>query len=870
MKLRAKLLSIVTPLIVAPLLVLGTVAYIKLYENAAERSLSEMTTLLDNVSNHVTSVINTAKANIDLFSNSVLLEKYLKTKDVNERYSLMQPVLLDEFAGYQKAYPQYYEIRVLLPDGYEDIRATVGNIPNVTEQEAGSEFFHQLKQTEHLYSQVYLNPDNNKYSLLLAKPVLKRKGSVDPVTAKPVLMGYLLVTMSLDLLDNYANNSRVGKTGQIFFINKTMEVVFGVSETLKKGRISSVAAEPGKDNIIFSLISGSANSEEIIYQKRQLTEDLFLLGMMPYAETHAPNDELRKLILITLLVSILAATGLMFIVLRSFVLTPIALLNKASKEVAEGKVVTSLGPYGNDEFGNLDRSFVDMSEKIERSKKELVEARQKAEHASLAKSVFLANMSHEIRTPLTSIIGFSESLLDSDQDMEDRINSINTVIRSGKHLLNIINSILDLSKIEAEKLEIEISDVKLEDIVKDVYLISSPQAQHKGLKFDVEYRLPLPAVIQTDSVRLKQILLNLCSNAIKFTDQGGVRLIVAFAADKNQLRFKVIDTGIGITSEQFCKIFIAFEQADASTTRRYGGTGLGLYLSRKLAEKIDGNISVNSAPGSGSAFTLALNTDPIAAGNMMVEIPDTTSAENAGEEKTACVQLSGRVLLAEDNTDNQKLICLYLQRSGVSCEVVDNGLQAVEKMHSSQYDLVLMDMQMPVMGGLEAIALIRQENTETPLIALTANAMNHDVEQYIKAGCNGFIAKPIEREKFNDVIAQFLQEDVNKTEEIEPLLSALLEEGPGVIDLIRMFVDRIPVLLQEVREQYDNEDWQGVAEKIHNLKGTGGNYGYMQITEVAQKVEFLLARQGYREIEAELYKMDQLCKRIQLGAEQLK
>jgi CheY-like chemotaxis protein/anti-sigma regulatory factor (Ser/Thr protein kinase) len=453
--------------------------------------------------------------------------------------------------------------------------------------------------------------------------------------------------------------------------------------------------------------------------------------------------------------------------------------------------------------------------------------------------------------------------------MAARIDSIKTIIRSGKHLLNIINSILDLSKIEADKLEVENCELKIEEVVNEVYLISRQTATEKKLNFKVEYKLPLPLFIHSDPVRLEQILLNLCSNAIKFTEQGGVILRIEYSQKTGKLCFKVIDTGIGIDAENIEKIFVAFEQADSSTTRRYGGTGLGLHLSRKLARILNADIEVSSTPASGSVFSLIINTGILSSDQMMKAVPAMISHDQEKNDSPENSYLSGCILLAEDNPDNQRLICLYLNRLGVECDVAENGKVAVEKMQNKKYSMVLMDMQMPVMGGLEAVQIIRRFNSETPIVALTANVMQHEVETYVRNGCNGFIAKPINRDRFNDTVRSFLPVAESKDEDLQPILSTLLEEGPGVISLIKLFIERMPVLLQEIHEKYEQKDWYELGAKIHNLKGTGGNYGYMDVTEVAQKIEFLLAKHGYSEIETELENLDYILKRIELGTASL-
>ena len=404
------------------------------------------------------------------------------------------------------------------------------------------------------------------------------------------------------------------------------------------------------------------------------------------------------------------------------------------------------------------RVVASANKKLLEKNNELANAYEQAEAAARSKSEFLANMSHEIRTPITAIIGFAESFLFSSQTKEKRFKAIQTIISSGKHLLDVVNDILDLSKIEANRLEVEKIEVSPLKILAEVDEFIGPQAIEQGLAFGINYIYPLPELIHTDPQRLKQIILNFCSNALKFTDNGHLHINVSYQESNSLFIVEVVDSGIGMSEEQIGKIFQPFEQADRSTSRRFGGTGLGLTLSCKMAKALGGSISVDSEPDRGSSFKLMIDAGKVDRSQYIYNSEKLSLNEETIELAPLITTfLSGKVLIAEDYEVNRQLLEIYMTELNLDVSFAENGKIAVENALAENFDLILMDIQMPIMDGIKAVKILREQGYSKPIVALTANVMKEDKEKCLAAGCNDYLAKPIDRVAFVEVLAKYLK-----------------------------------------------------------------------------------------------------------------
>jgi signal transduction histidine kinase/CheY-like chemotaxis protein/HPt (histidine-containing phosphotransfer) domain-containing protein len=478
---------------------------------------------------------------------------------------------------------------------------------------------------------------------------------------------------------------------------------------------------------------------------------------------------------------------------------------------------------------------------------EITVARDRAEAASRAKSSFLANMSHEIRTPMTAIVGYADIMLEPDQTLSDRQDCLQAVRRNAHHLLELINDILDLSKIEANKMTVERLEVNLPQLVADVSSMIRPRAAEKGLAFELEFVTPLPRTIQTDPLRLKQILMNLLGNAVKFTPRGkvGMKVRVDCSGAEARAIFEVRDSGIGMSSDQLARMFQSFSQADESTTRRFGGTGLGLAISQRLARLLGGSIAVCSEPDRGSVFRLDIGAGPSEGAPMLHDVSEMTQSIREAAEAPAPLRIGGRILVAEDGLDNQRLIAAHLRRAGAEVTIAPNGKVAVELMQRETFDLVIMDMQMPVLDGYGATSRLRSLGFTQPIIALTAHAMPEDRARCIAAGCSEYLTKPIDKDQFLQVVSRLLA-GASAAPRPQPKASAAAQPAvlgqthvsefsadPDMQALVEGYVQRLPVEVSKLKSLLGQQDMEGLHRIAHQLKGSGGGYGFGPITELA-------------------------------------
>ncbi len=504
----------------------------------------------------------------------------------------------------------------------------------------------------------------------------------------------------------------------------------------------------------------------------------------------------------------------------------------------------------------------DLEVRVAERTAELEEARQAAEAASRAKSSFLAVMSHEIRTPMNAVLGLSSSLLESDLP-EEKLKLVRTIYEAGDNLLEILNDILDYSKLEAGELTFEAIAFAPRDIVEGAVSIIEPRAAAKGLKVTANFAPDLPQALLGDAGRLRQVLLNLLSNAVKFTSSGSV-VVSADCRERDSQRatidWAVTDTGMGIASDRVGQLFKDFAQADCSINRRFGGSGLGLSICKRIIDKMGGEIGIVSAPGQGTTvrFTTTMQVTELSSAS---DIQD--CADAALEAYVAVLGRPLRILIADDNSTNRLVAAKMLQSANVQTNMAGDGTEAVTAAGSFPYDLILMDVRMPEMDGLEATRTLRRRGIVVPVVGFTANAFDDDIKACLDAGMNGFVAKPVRKKALFDAVVRAIKahaktvalpgafhRDAARASHLSapPAIgdaldwtayNALKEElgAEGMQEAVTAFLDEMAGRLKFLRQCPLEQDRSSLSREAHTIKGTSGTFGFQRTSELAKWLE---------------------------------
>ncbi|MBK1647632.1 diguanylate cyclase [Rhabdochromatium marinum] len=778
--LRAKLLLLLLPLVIGPLLGLGWLAYERLRTSTQTNLLREMDTLLDQMALNEATHRRSALANAKLFAGSNVLKRYLFASE-DERVNFLLLPLLNLFASYQDAYDTYGDIRLVDPDGQVLARYRSDDQAKAPALQGLEAYLADLRSKDADAMARYVRNQAGDPLLLVGHKLV----FVDPVLddnriAEPSLRGFLLLAISPDHLRQQVINSHVGQTGQILFTDAQAQRLFDDAST---GADAPLEAEV-RTAIQASTADGSVHQAEhggqqTLVRAQSLTPNLAQVAFLPVSELDIASATLRQNIAVVALLALLLAAILLLVVLHLLVLKPVRRLERGAAAIGGGDLRARVPVRGRDELAHLASVFNQMAANLEASQQEKDQAQQEAlaskqlaidslRKADRLKDDFLANTSHELRTPLHGIIGLAESLrAGAAGAISPAVDeNLGLIIASSQRLATLVNDILDFSRLHHHELQLHLTAVDVRSICDLVLQLLAKLAESKGLALinSIPDQLPLALA---DENRLQQILYNLIGNGIKFTDQGSIQ-VRASVNEQRQLAISVCDTGPGIPPEQHETVFASFEQLDSGAGRMYGGTGLGLAVTRSLVRAMGGQIVLESEVGAGACFHFTLPVAdqapvnaPVGAAEALASEATALSHEDqpaAGSEDQETVPSAldawtggGQlVLIVDDDPVNLRVLTNQLVLQGFRVQTTTDGEQALAWMSQSEADdtrVVLLDVMMPRINGFEVCRQLRKRfaANDLPIVFLTARTQERDILEGFSVGGNDYLPKPFSR-----------------------------------------------------------------------------------------------------------------------------
>lgn len=769
MKLKTKLILILMPLSILSLLIFGNVVYEHLITTFRQEVLAKMHNTLEQTQQTIRAHLHSAHDQLRVLATNEMFREYLLTEKPL-RYTLLQNSILSLFSSYQRNNTNYKEINLLLPDGSED--SSLKSDKKLDIFKGIPPYFEAIKNAPSILTELFISEENS-FFLLSYKLNLREEYSTQENNEVATLHGYLNFILQPNFAFNSVMNKRIGKTGYLFLTDKNAKTIFQLPDS----KLPSLSVIKQSLNSLEKPLNISNNGSSFYIESLRISENLYLFGYLPNAEVLDAGAFLKDMLTIAALISGVLTFILLYLSMNYFIVKPIYNLSEIAKQLKEGNLSLNISSTSKDEIGYLYASFDEMVKHLrqvldeiehtnatletkikertidlEEANLALTAARQEAEEANRIKSTFIANLSHEFRTPLNGILGMSEviSKLETNEELQQQAKII---YDCGNTLLVLIEELLDVAQLDAGSIILERLPFDIRQTLRDSVNLIHSKAQQKGLKIQLHTAPTLPQYLVGDAQRLRQVILNLLMNAVKFTEQGEIIVHTNIIEDNQEticFQINVTDSGVGISGEKQQLLFKYFNQIDNVSSRNYSGAGIGLFICHKIISLMKGQIGVISELHQGSTFWLKL-TLPVA-------IPK-KSFERFAIQRRIISQQPKNVLVIEDDLTTQKFMKIMLEKVGFKVDVANNGKKALDLVHDNAYDLILLDIIMPIMDGYTTARTLRDDLTlqDLPIIAVSSLDSEKEQEKIKAVGINDYLSKPVTPTSLNKMLKKWLK-----------------------------------------------------------------------------------------------------------------
>lgn len=771
MKLKTKLILILMPLSILSLVIFGKVVYEHLITTFREEVLLKMHSTLEQTKQNIQAHLHSAHDQLRVLSSNEILQEYLLTEK-SLHYSNLQNSILSLFSSYRRNNVDYKEINLLLPNGVEDTRVSEDKKRSVSSVIPA--YFDILKNANSVLIETFISNDED-FFLLSYKLYLRENSLSQETNETAALRGYLNFIIQPNFALNTIRKTGIGKNGYLFLVDKNGKVI---SKSLNKEPLPSTSIQKALNVLDKPHFISNDNAPAYYLEALKLTENLYLISYLADSEVLGSGAFLKDMLMIAALISGLATFILLYISMNYFIVKPIYKLSKIAENLKSGNLDIEIVSPSKDEIGYLYSSFdamlkhlrkvlneienhnVTLETKIkkrtvdlEQANTALIQARHAAEEASQIKSAFIANLSHEFRTPLNGILGMSE-VISKKEDDEELQQQAKIIYDCGNTLLILVEELLDVAQLDAGSIILEHLPFDIRQTLRDSVNLVHSKAQQKSLKIQLNTTHLLPQYLIGDAQRLRQVILNLLMNAIKFTERGEVIVQTDIIEENKEIitfQINIIDTGVGISQEKQKNLFKYLNQIENVTSRNYSGAGVGLFICSKIISLMKGEIGVVSEAGKGSTFWVKL-TLPSA-------IPR-KSFEHLVIQRRVVSRQPRNILVVEDDLTTQKFMQLMLEKVGCKVDVANNGQRALDLLEKNTYDLIFMDIIMPIMDGYATVKVLREdlELLKLPVIAVSSLDPEKEQDKIKEVGINDYLSKPVTPTSLNKILKKWLNQ----------------------------------------------------------------------------------------------------------------